>query len=203
MLNFIELRTVNASLMHMKANFTILLGLFLTTLVSAETVYKSVDEEGNVIFSDSKTENAEVIEIQDAQALDMPKVRTFKLSPPKEKQQTPEYTKLVIVSPQNDSTIRSNQGNVTINTEIEPEIKDKDILVLYLDGKQVKTGKKPQLLLNDINRGTHTVDVAIKNEDGVELKRSSKVTFHVRQTSILFPNRANNQASPGTTTINQ
>lgn len=186
----------------MKTNYIIFISLFLTTLVSAETVYKTVDKEGNVIFSDSKTENAEVIEIQDAQALDLPKVRTFKLSPPKEKHKTSGYTKLEIVSPQNDATIHSNEGNVNINTNIEPELNNKDTLVVYLDGKQVETGKNPRFLLTNINRGTHTVDVALKDQNGMELKRSGKVTFHVRRTSILAPNRANKQdASAATTTI--
>ncbi len=185
----------------MKANYIIFISLFFTTFVSAETVYKTVDKEGNIIFSDSRTENAEVIEIRDAQALDIPKVRSFKLSPPKEKHKASEYTKLVIVNPQNDASIHSNEGNVTINTDIEPEINNKDTLVLYLDGKQVETGKKPQFLLTNLNRGTHTVDVALKNQDGVELKRSGKVTFHIRRISILSPNRVNKQEAPGTNTI--
>ncbi len=187
----------------MKTNYIIFISLFLMTFVSAETVYKTVDKEGNIIFSDTKTENAEVIEIQDAQALDIPKVRAFKLSPPKEKHKTSVYTKLVIVSPQNDATIHSNEGNVNININIEPEINNKDTLVLYLDGKQVETGKKPQFLLTNINRGTHTVAVALKNQDGVEVKHSDKVTFHVRRISILSPNRSNNQVAPAAPTINK
>lgn len=197
-----ELHTVNASLTNMKINYIIFASLFLTTLVSAETVYKTVDKEGNVIFSDAKTEDAEIIEIQDAQALDIPKVRTFKLLPPKEKHKTSEYTKLEIVSPQNDATIHSNEGNVNINTDIEPEINNKDTLVLYLDGKQVETGNKPQFLLTNINRGTHTVEVVLKDQNGVELKRSGKATFHVRRISILAPNRANKQDVPATTKVN-
>lgn len=187
----------------MKSNYIIFISLFITTLVSAETVYKTVDREGNIIFSDSKTENAEVIEIREAQALDIPKVRSFKLSPPKEKHKSSEYTKLEIVSPQNDATIHSNEGNVNINTNIEPEINNKDTLVLYLDGKQVETGKKPQFLLTNLNRGTHTVDVALKDQNGVELKRSGKITFHVRRISILAPNSANKQVSSGTDSIKQ
>ncbi len=187
----------------MKANFTILLGLFLTTLISAETVYKTVDKEGNILFSDLKTENAEVIEIQDAQALDIPKVRTFKLSPPEEKHKTLEYTKLEIVSPQNDVTIHSNEGNVNIDTNIEPEINTQDTLVLYLDGEQVEEGKNTRFLLTNVDRGTHTVDVSIKNKDGMELKRSGRITFHLRRTSILSPNNVKNQAPPGNTNIKQ
>lgn len=155
----------------------------------AETVYKAVDAEGNTVFSDVPSEGAEEIKIKKAQAINPPKARSFKLSPAEDISKKFNYTKLAIAKPENDSTIHGGDGNVNITVTLEPELNENDVIVLSMDGKEMLSGRAPQFLLANVDRGTHTLSVVVKNEVDKVLKRSAKVTFYVRRVSIFSPNR--------------
>lgn len=134
-----------------------------------------------------------MIKIKEAQTINIPEARSFKTSPLKEKQKDISYSKLIITSPENDATIHSNQGNVSIGLTLEPGLNEKDVIVLFMDGLEVSTGRSSEFLLANIDRGTHTVYVAVKDERDKKdkvLKRSGKVVFHLRRTSILSPKPA-------------
>lgn len=166
----------------------LLLLLFLfVTYVHAETIYKTVDAEGNIVFSDVPSEGAEEIKIKKAQAINPAKARSFKLSPEEDISKKFNYTKLAIVSPENDSTIHGGDGNVNITATLEPDLNEKDVMVLFMDGKEMLSGKAAQFLLANIDRGTHSIYVAVKNEEDKVLKRSDIVTFHVRRIAQLSP----------------
>ncbi len=183
----IELFVVNASLSHMNIKSLLFISLIFVPLAYAETVYKTVDADGNIVFSDVPSAGAEEIKIKKAQAINSPKSRSFKLSPAEEKSKKFKYTKLVIVSPENDSTIHGGEGNVNITVTLEPELNEKDVMVLFMDGKEMLIERAPHFLLENVDRGTHTVSVVVKNEDDKVLKRSAKVTFHVRRITQLSP----------------
>jgi hypothetical protein len=180
----------------MKIKILLVLSLIFIPFVYAETVYKILDAEGNIIFSDVPSEEAEVIEIEEVQILNIPVTEPFITTPSAEKEQdTIQYTKLAILSPENDITIRSNEGVVSINVELEPTLFANDLLVLFMDGKEVSSGMSLQFSLTKLDRGTHTVYVAVKNEEGKLLKRSAKIIFHLRKESKLFKKPTNDNAS--------
>jgi hypothetical protein len=164
--------------------------------VTAETVYKTRDAEGNIIFSDIPSEGAETIEIQEAQTLNLPEPKrigdrpTTKLTP-----EGIKYNQFKITSPENDSTIHSNEGVANIIVELSPELDEKHVIVIIMDGKEVSSGKSFAVSLSDIDRGTHNVVALIKDEEDKVLKRSSKLTFHLRKASKLFKNRTNENAT--------
>jgi Domain of unknown function (DUF4124) len=172
----------------MNIKLLLCINLLLVSIVHAETVYKTVDAEGNTVFSDAKTDGAEVMEIKEAQSINSPAARTFKATPAKEKQKDPGYTKLVIASPKNDSTIHAGDGNISVAVTLEPALNGKDSMVLFMDGKQVLSGRAPQFSLTNIDRGTHTIDVAVISEDDKVIKRSEKIVLHLRRASRFFPN---------------
>ena len=172
----------------MKIRSHLLIYLVLVTVATAETVYKTMDEEGNIVFSDNLTEGAEVIEIKEIQTISFPETKSFDYTPSKKKQSNAQYTKLYITYPENDATIWNNEGNVSIEIKIEPALHEKDLIVLFMDGKQLSTGTIPQFSLTNIDRGTHAIDVAVKNAKDELLRRSAKIVFHLRRMSKLFPN---------------
>ena len=66
-----------------------------------------------------------------------------------------------------------------------------DALPLALDGKLLP-GVPPgatSFTISPIDRGTHTLMVSILDADGRGVCQSAGVTFHVRQPSLLAPNR--------------
>lgn len=187
---FYELYSSSTSLNSMKLIILIVTSLFFVPFVIAETVYKTVDEHGNIVFSDKPTAGAEEIKIKEAQSFDIPDTKLFDYKSTREEEPESEtqYSNLVITSPNSDSTIHSNEGNVNVSIEIEPALNEKDLLVLFMDGKQLAIAEASEFLLTNIDRGSHTIEVAIKNEKNKILLRSEKVVFHLRKMSKLFPN---------------
>ena len=180
----------------MKIKILLVLNLVFVTFVSAETVYKSRDSEGNIIFSDVSVEGAEEIEIKEAQTINIPEVKGVDNRPAKKL--TPDeinYTRFEITSPENESTIRSNEGIAAINIEMAPSLDEKHLIVLMLDGKEVSSGKSLQLSLTALDRGSHTVTAVVKNEKDKVIKRSNQLIFHLRKDSKLFKNRSNENTS--------
>ena len=171
--------------------------LILPFCLYAETVYKSVDEQGNVIFTDKPSEGAEAIEIKKAQSVKLPDIppASDKTSSG-EKQKKGQKRILAITSPKNDETIHHNEGSVTVTANVDPELKENEQLALYMDGKKVLSGKSSQFFLNYVDRGTHKLAVAIVSAEGKEISRSDTIEFHLRRTSKLEDTGDSKEVTP-------
>jgi len=194
-MTFYELPKITASLQIMRI-IKLFLIITFSLSISAETVYKTRDAEGNISFSDVAMEGAEKIQIQEAQTLNLPMPKrqgerpATKLSPA-----TINYSQFKIINPEHDSTIHSNEGTVNISSTLTPALDEKHAIVFLMDGKEVSKGKSLQLSLSNLNRGTHGVTAMIKDEKDNVLKQSNKITFHLRKASKLFKNRVNNEVA--------
>jgi len=172
----------------------LLLTYFIVLPVAAE-VYRTVDENGNVIFTDKPSPGAEEIKIKKIQTIEPPAevpaetsaespaevpAETSAESPlPPEEEGITTYTKLEITNPVNDTVVRDNAGNVTINVTLEPALNTDagDQLVLYMDGARASAGTVNTFNLLNVDRGTHSFSVAVVNQAGEELLRSAPVSF--------------------------
>ena len=168
---------------------TILLILLFWASVASADVYRSVDAEGNITFSDEPSPSAEKIHIPKPQSMPAPTttvvtpvaIPTEPLAEPEEK--AVKYS-ISVVSPEQDATIWDNTGNVAVSVNVEPELKaDKGHSLRYqLDGKQVgnvQTGMT--FSFSNVDRGSHIIVVSVVDKMGVVLKRSKSVLFHLRR----------------------
>ena len=176
----------------MKIKILLILNFVFIPFVYAETVYKTLDGEGNIIFSDVPSEGAEVIKLQKAQTIKLPEAKPHEYESLKKESSENEYNRLVIINPENNATIRSNEGKISIDVEVKPELFEGDLFVLFMDGKEMSSGTSLQFALSNLDRGMHTVDVGVKNEKGIFLKRSAKLIFHLRKESLLFQKTTSN-----------
>jgi hypothetical protein len=161
---------------------------FLALSLSAE-IYRSIDVNGSVVFEDTPSPDAELIEVDELQTIQPPPVEDFKYTP-KEKP-IDRYKTLDITSPQHDSTIRDNSGNVIVNLSVSPKLAYADNLVLYLDGKEVVLGKSTAKSFTEIDRGTHQLRAVVKDDEGHIQINSSSVTFHLLRQSVVNRARRN------------
>lgn len=161
----------------------LLLAATLAVPVAAAEVYKTTDEAGNVIFSDQPSPEAETIRIQETQTIPADGAPPFTYTPPAPAVQP--YTKLSIVSPVNDEAMRPEDQAVRIVARAEPAFRGQDTYVLILDGQEHGSGKSSTFVLNDLERGTHSVSVVLRDPTGAELIRSEPVMFHVLRTTVL------------------
>ena len=166
----------------------IAIGLIFPLAGSAE-IYKSVDADGNVVFSDKPSPDAEKIDIKEIQTIESQPYKPFEYTPPAEPAVS-GYSKLDITTPLNNSEVRENSGNISVIVNIEPELNvgAGDKLLLYLDGSKLQEGTSTQFQLTNIDRGTHTVSVTAVDASGNKITRSSDVIFTLLRYSALQPN---------------
>jgi hypothetical protein len=159
--------------------------------------YKSVDEQGNIVYSDTPTPGAE--------QLTPPPISTVESKPvPKEPDTDAEktgdddteetrkpptkYTKFTIVTPRNDDTIWDNNGSVPVSLALEPALDTENghSVWVYVDGSAVV--RKSLVLvhpLSGIERGQHTIRAEIRDDKRKTLKRTKNVTVHMKRASAI------------------
>lgn len=174
--------------------FAALLMLLFLLPVHAE-IYRWVDDSGNVVFSDEPQAGAERV--------DLPPTTTYtpvdeeaatdeilKLSPEDEDeaqpQDVPDY-QIRIVAPANDESIWVNNGDVTVSIIVEPTLDAErgDQVILRLDGEPVSEPRNTTTFqLNNLSRGTHSLNATVVDSNGVALTSTGTVTFHLHRASI-------------------
>ena len=174
---------------------TLLFLMMLGTLPVSAAVYKWVDGSGQVHYGDQPSRGATEVELPETMVYTPPEYNTDENEDAESGDQTNAvaggpYKSLAIVQPSNDETIRSNNGNVAVSIEIIPGLVEGNKFVVYLDGSQVGELTTPQITLQNVDRGTHSLEIAVTDGAGREIVRSAAVSFHLRRHSDLLPNSA-------------
>ena len=156
----------------------LIIGMSMAFSVQAETVYKSVDEDGNVVYTDAPTADGEKMQLKNVQPVETAPVESTESSPDQEPQEN-TYTKLEITSPKEGDAIYDNSGIINIRLSVVPALKARegDKLVLHMDGQQIDESKRNQFNLNGIEPGRHSFVAIIINKEEKELKRSTPVSL--------------------------
>lgn len=174
---------------HGLCGLLVLCAGMLSLVPAAADVYRSVDENGHVVFSDKPSPGAEKVDIPPPQTMPAEQVKNPDIKPSVHKQTSPGYKNLAIVSPKNQQAIRANDGNVTVSVAVNPPLRPEDGLVLYLDGDKQSRTKSKTFNLANLDRGQHEAHVEITDTDGNVIKTSPSITFYVLRHSILHPHR--------------
>ncbi len=189
----------------------ILIIVFLATcsVASAAEVYRWVDENGQVYYSDRPHEGAEQITLPQAQTFSTPAaqpvrrrvtVNTDEISGKSDqKDKADTYKSVKIVSPSSGEVVWNNGGLMTVSVSTQPALRRGHTLMLYLDDRMVESlvGNRRTVDLTEVFRGEHTLRTEIRNAAGDLVADGNPVTFTVQQTSILNPNNPNRPPIPG------
>lgn len=167
-----------------------LLGLTGSAMAESK-IYRTVDEHGNVVFTDI----APRID-QPAETVELPSTNSFGVEESLGERQAwvvdgagddeaddpndaSNYSSLVIQSPSDDETIRENTGNVSIQARLTPEIRPGHRMRLLLDGALHSESASGSFALQNVDRGTHSVVTEVLDQSGNVLIRSAPTTFHL------------------------
>ncbi len=165
----------------------LLLSCALTLPVAAE-IYRWVDDQGNVEFSDVPREGAEKVEVGPTATITLPKLSDIDTAPAQEDTvAAPPYEKLLITFPEHDSAFNTASGDVTVMMEVVPGLYPNHSLRLTLDGSQSVTTKQNFHKFSNVDRGTHQLTLEIVDNSGVVLAGPT-VTFTVHRPSVLRRN---------------
>ena len=140
-------------------------GLFLFLAASAAPIYKTEDEFGRPIFSDSADETAEEVELGETITYESKKLPRFTpAQPPEEPKPERTYSTIEITNPVNDSAVRDNSGSLELTFEVIPDLHPSHTLQLLMDGTlhQTLSGSGATALEN-LDRGTHVFQLRIVN----------------------------------------
>ncbi|NJN51332.1 MAG: DUF4124 domain-containing protein [Gammaproteobacteria bacterium] len=158
------------------------LAVLLTAPVCAE-IFKSVDEFGNVVFSDlPPTKTSEPVTVTPINSYEAPAQAAPAAAPPSAvaAMDANYYQYFAVTDPAPDTAIRDNAGNVTISVGLSPALRGDHRLLLVLDGQATEVeAQDNQFILSNIDRGTHTAAARIVNRDGAEISRSTETSFHM------------------------
>ncbi|WP_372871227.1 DUF4124 domain-containing protein [Shewanella sp.] len=162
-----------------------LLALLALCLNAQAAVYKWVDKDGKVHYSDKPQENAEVVDLKETSAnqirLEVP------AAPPRndDKPEAIEY-QISILSPEQDETIRNNDGDFNVSASITPEPPANALWVLRIDGKVWNDAMEvPFFNVKGIDRGEHSIEVQLIARNGKVIASSKPRTLFLHRTSVL------------------
>ncbi|HVC28969.1 MAG TPA: DUF4124 domain-containing protein [Gammaproteobacteria bacterium] len=175
--------------MHKTLTATLLFILMVSAglAVQADAVYKWVDAQGNVHYTDHPRPGAEKVQL--------PKTQTYQPSSPVDMstpapQATTEvptagYQQLNIASPASQATLWY-VDEVPVTVSLTPALRSGDTLTYHLDGQSIGPTTETTVTFKNIPRGEHTVSVTLNAANGATLS-AGPVTFFVQQKSILSP----------------
>ena len=179
----------------------IFLSLLLLLLAATATadIYKWVDAQGNVHYSDEpRSPEAERMGR-------LPGLSTY--SPPPVPKEQPEgelsegvggtvsqpaahpgYRMIKIISPEPEGTVRSSPGEVPVYVALDPVLMEGDYLKVILDGKVLpEKHTSTVMVLHNVDRGEHRVAAAVYSKEGKKLRQSAAHTFYLHRTIARKP----------------
>jgi hypothetical protein len=161
----------------------------LCPLVVSGAVYKWVDEEGNIVFTDQPRAGAEEVQLPELSTYSPPSPAASAGDAATQDGTEQGYSRLEIVRPKDDDTVRANDGNVPVELELDHEL-DLEAghrIGVTVDGiRRPKTHAGLRFVLANIDRGTHTLHVSVVNENDRILITSNTVTLHLKRYSEIF-----------------
>jgi hypothetical protein len=154
----------------------------------AATVYKWVDEQGVVHYSDQPHENAQKVELKAPQTYSSPKTSPQPAAPAPARKSANVYQSCAISEPTNEQAFL-NTDTVTAGVTVQPAVRPGDTAVVTLDGQPVPgvPASGGQFTISPVDRGQHSIQMVVKASDGSTVCSSAPVTFYVRQPSLQSP----------------
>jgi len=157
-----------------------ILVLFSVHVVAAEKVYKKVNPDGTVEFTDKPGDDAEEIPVRKTPSIKIKPAPNLNVNTSRGSKQVFTYDEVVVTNPANDETIRDNAGNISLAGMIRPDVQTGlgHQLRWMMDGKPLEN-KGLTLQLTNVDRGTHSVQLQVIDKQGEVVASSQSVTFHL------------------------
>jgi hypothetical protein len=172
----------------------ILLSTLMITTASGAPAWTWVDDNGQVHFSDRPVPGARQVELTGAQGFGAratpPATPTVTPSalPSRESAQA-AYRSIEVTSPTEQQTLWNIGTVLAVELQLEPPLQPGHRVDLIYDGaRQNLDTVATSLTLNNVYRGTHTLQAVVIDDAGSEVTRSPPRNFVVQQNSIQNPN---------------
>jgi Domain of unknown function (DUF4124) len=156
----------------------------------AGTMYRWVDDQGVVHYSDTPQPGAQRMQMDSAQTYKAPPVQSSSraiTAGPAAASPASAYQSCRISQPAAEQSFFAPES-ISVIVSLEPGLQRGDALVVTVDGVPLKVGTDGTgFRLTDPGRGSHTVNAAVQGADGKATCTAEPVTFNVERPSLLSP----------------
>jgi len=183
--------------MHPRGTW-IIVGLFAVFAAQAAVVYRWVDADGVVHYSDQAVPGAEKIITAGRSSLNgsSPPAAPPPNLNPNGVQQRPgaaapaRASAITIVSPQAEQSFFNDEP---INVELSlPQLAPEQLVTWHLNGKELdQSPSTTMFVLPNPGRGTFAIAATITNQSTGKVQSTQSVTFYVHEASLLSPQHRN------------
>lgn len=172
-----------------------LLLLGASSLAAATEVWRWVDQDGVVHFSDKQVPGATRVQLQPitpakSGSTAVPSYAPSPRAEPAKPKPASTYSSCDVIEPANDTAFDAPQF-VQLTVQALPALRPGDRVAVTLDGAPVADWNPGSLthVLQQPERGTHSIAIRITSAQGQAMCASKTSTFHVRQPSVMRPGR--------------
>jgi hypothetical protein len=173
---------------------TVLLVALLLVQPALAQVYRWVDADGVVHYTDRPVEGAEVVDLPES------KGTTFRRPAPppsaapaaaaeEDADQGFAYRSFQIVQPSDEETLWNIGATLDVSLSLTPRLREGHEIEVWFDGS-VLDSREPTSLsftIPEVYRGSHNLWARVVDSSGSVLIQSNEITFYVQQTSVINP----------------
>jgi hypothetical protein len=166
------------------------IGLLTAFTVQAAVIYKWVDADGVVHYSDQAQPGAEKIVTAGSSSSTVPGRNTTSPAPrtsQEGEQGGLNYTEFSISSPAPEQTFFGDDV-IPVRLNLNPSLRPNQAITWHLNGSQLDSPPSAlSFVLPRLDRGTYTLTATVTDQQTSQSQTSSSITFFVRQPSALSP----------------
>ena len=165
-----------------------LLGLFVATAATAD-VWRWVDKNGVVHFSDTPVEGAERIDVSESSRTTGSRIYTqapqvaANDEPVSDAPEKFRYESLSVSSPAAEETLWNIEGTLNVSLALTPGLQSGHQVRVYFDGEP-RMVNSTSFTINEVWRGVHNIQAEVLDETGKLMIRSQPNRFYVQQSTV-------------------
>ena len=189
-----------------KIPITILAFLLVSATPLMAQVYKIVDKDGNVTYTDqAPADGSPPIELRPISVIEAPIYATAPAATQEDSVSADgkemsltylrkNYQDFAIVSPQQEESVWRPEGPIPVAWNTQYALQDGMQVTLFLDGKKHSSTTQQMVAMTGLERGEHVLTAELRDVKNRVIAKAEPVTFFVRQPGLY--DRALNDSPP-------
>lgn len=158
--------------------------IYSNTAFVAADIYKTVDKNGHVTYTDTPPPNTNAKPVELKSLNTTPAIGAGPVYNTSVAQTDDEPYSISLSAPENGKTLMPDERSLTISANVNPALRDGDLVAFKLDGKIITTTTETSYTLVEPARGEHSISLAVVDAKGQELAQSEAVTVMVMRPLI-------------------
>jgi Domain of unknown function (DUF4124) len=166
----------------------ILVGLTISLAAASQEIWRWVDRDGIVHYSDQPgAPDAKLVTVVAPNSYEGEATSGNSGTGGEPDAPASEFGSITIVQPTHDQVYFGSNATVTVVAEFDGTLQSGQSIAFIVNGNRRPASSGTSLELTDLPRGSHYVRATVIDANGQVVMSSPQVTFHVRQTSIQNP----------------